>query len=413
MNRANLRQIKVAIIGGGASGMIAAIKIAQKIGGQNVCLIERLSRLGKKLLSTGNGQCNLSNKTISLSNYHGKNPHFAYDLVNLYDQNSLIQFFNELGVLTSYDGSKLYPYSKQASSILDALRFKLQDLNVNVILESKVVKISKENSFKITLENDSGIIAENVIVAIGGKSASHMGTDGSSYGLLTSFGHKLTLLYPAIVQLKVDKNKIKGLKGLKQKTLVKAISDGNVLTTFTGDVLFSDGYVSGNAIFYVSSYLAGKSNAFVELDFLSDFDEDYLINFLNAKAKNCGYLTGEYLFSGLVNNKIASFVLKNELNVDLNSKIHTLNVQKCVKALKNYKLKIEGSANFDMSQVTNGGIMTEEFDAKTLESKLCKGLYATGEVLDVDGDCGGYNLQFAYSSACAVAEAIKWKLFQT
>ncbi len=413
MNRANLMKVKVAIIGGGASGMISAIKIAQKIGGQNVCLIERLSRLGKKLLSTGNGQCNLSNKTINLSNFHGKNPHFAYDLVNRYDQNSLIQFFNELGVLTIYDGSKLYPYSKQASSVLDALRFKLQALNVNVILDSKVVKINKENSFKITLENDSGIIAENVIVAIGGKSASHMGTDGSSYGLLTGFGHKLTPLYPAIVQLKVDKNKIKGLKGLKQKTLVKATSDGKVLSTFTGDVLFSDGYISGNAIFYVSSYLTGKSNAYVELDFLSDFEQDYLINFLNEKAKNCSYLTGEYLFSGLVNNKIASFVLKNELGVDLNSKIETLNVAKCVKALKSYKLKIEGSANFDMSQVTSGGIVTSDFDGKTLESKLCSNLYATGEVLDIDGDCGGYNLQFAYSTACAVAESIKWAPFQT
>ncbi|MBR5439541.1 MAG: aminoacetone oxidase family FAD-binding enzyme [Clostridia bacterium] len=407
MNRANSRQIKVAIIGAGASGLISAIKLSQKFGGQNVCLIERLSRVGKKVLSTGNGQCNLTNLNVKSCNYHGKNPQFAYNLVNKYNQNSFINFLNEIGILTEYDGTKLYPYSRQASSVLDALRFKLENLNTLLYLDSKVVQITKDKVFKIVLENGEFITAENVVVAVGGKSASHLGTDGSSYSLLTNFGHKLTELNPSIVQLKVDKNKIKGLKGLKHKALVKAVYKSSVLTSFSGDVLFSDGYISGNAIFYVSSYVTGKNNAFVEIDFLSNFEEDYLINFLKQKSKNCSYLTAEYLFNGIVNNKIASFILKGELGVNLNDKITKLDIPLCVKALKNYKLKVEGTAGFDMSQVTSGGILTSDFNELTLESKLCSGLYATGEVLDVDGDCGGYNLQFAYSSAHCVAEAIK------
>ncbi|MBO5851778.1 MAG: aminoacetone oxidase family FAD-binding enzyme [Clostridia bacterium] len=407
MNRANSRQIKVAIIGAGASGIVTAIKLSKKFGGQNVCLIERNSRIGKKLLSTGNGQCNLSNKDVNLSNFHGKNPQFAYDLVTKYDYNDFTNFLNELGVLTVVDGFKLYPYSKQASSVLDALRFKLDSLGVNIYLDSKVVALSKQNLFTITLENGQTITAENVVVAVGGKSASFLGTDGSSYGLLTKFGHTLTSLNPAIVQLKVDKNKIKGLKGLKQKALVKALHNGKVLASFNGDVLFQEGFISGNAIFYVSSYLTGKDNSSVQIDFISNYEEDYIIKFLTDKAKKCNYLTCEYLFGGIVNNKIASFILKNELNVNLNDQITTLDIPLCVKTLKNYKLKIFATANFDASQVTNGGILTEEFNQETLESKLCNGLYATGEVLDIDGDCGGYNLQFAYSTACAVAEGVK------
>lgn len=407
MNRANTSQIKVAVIGGGASGIITAIKLSQKFGGQNVCLIERLSRIGKKLLSTGNGQCNVSNENIKISNFHGKNPQFAYNLVSKYNLNSLKNFLADLGVLTVSDGAKIYPYSRQASSVLDALRFKLNALNTNIYLDSKVISVTKENAFKITLENGNVITAENVVVAVGGKSASFLGTDGSSYGLLTSFGHTLTKLNPAIVQLKVDKNKIKGLKGLKQKALVKGLCENKVVTSFVGDVLFSDGAISGNSIFYVSSYLTGKQNASLLIDFLPDFEENYLVEFLSNKSKNCSYLTCEYLFGGLVNNKIASFILKNELNVNLNAQISALDIPKCVKALKNYELAVTGTASFDSSQVTNGGILTSEFYEDSLQSKLVKGLYATGEVLDIDGDCGGYNLHFAYSCACQVAEAIK------
>ncbi len=407
MNRANSRQIKVVIIGAGASGIITAIKLSQKFGGQNVLLIERLSRVGKKILSTGNGQCNLSNANIKTCNFHGKNPQFAYDLVKKYDQNSFISFLNELGVLTVYDGAKLYPYSHQASSVLDALRFKLESLGTQILYDSKVVDIKKNGTFKVVLDNGNDIETQNVVVAVGGKCASHLGTDGTSYNLLTNFGHKLTKLNPAIVQLKVDKNKIKGLKGLKHKSSVKAVVNGNVLTSFVGDLLFGDGYISGNSIFYVSSYLTGKQNAQVEIDFLSDFTESEITNFLTNKAKNCSYLTAEYLFNGIVNNKIASYILKSELGIDLNSKITALDIPRCVKVLKNYALKVEGTANFDMAQVTSGGIVTSDFDGNTLESKLCSNLYATGEVLDIDGDCGGYNLQFAYSTACAVAEAIK------
>ncbi|MBR2377518.1 MAG: NAD(P)/FAD-dependent oxidoreductase [Clostridia bacterium] len=405
MIRENFKVYKAIIIGAGASGMVASIELGKAFKGENIALVEKLSRVGKKILSTGNGQCNLSNANISSENYHSLNGEFYSYAIENYGAKSLIKFFNELGVLTTVEEDKIYPLSKQASSVLDALRFKIESLNVATFLDSKVEKITKDDLFSVYLSNGQVLKGENVIVSVGGKSASHLGTDGSSYDLVTSFGHKITKLYPSLVQLKTDKAKIKGMKGLKLKANAKVVVDGKVIKERDGEVLFTDYGVSGNAIFYLSSYAVDKKCE-ISLDLAPSLSTEELIRFLNEKKNNCSYLNLENFLSGIINNKIASAVLRNS-GFDLSNKVREVFVEKIVKTIKNYTLEVVGNTGFDNSQVTKGGIDVSKIDNVTLESKIVKGLYFAGEVMDVDGDCGGYNLQWAFSSAMAVSKSIK------
>ncbi len=405
MIRENFKVFKVIIIGAGASGLVSAIELAKAFKGEDIALVEKFNRVGKKILSTGNGQCNLTNAKISNENYHSNRSGFYTYAIEKYGADSMVKFFNDLGVLTTIGDDKIYPLSKQASSVLDALRFKIESLNVNTFLDSKVEKITKGEYFNITLSNGEILKGEKVIVAVGGKSASFLGTDGTSYNLLTDFGHKLTDLYPSLVQLKTDKAKIKGMKGLKLNASAKVISNGKTVKEKKGEVLFTDFGVSGNAIFYLSSYAVNKKCS-ISLDLVPDLSSEELFNFLTKKKNSCNYLTLENFLSGIINNKIASAVLRNS-GFDVSVSVSKVDVNKIVEVVKNYTLTVVGSMGFDNSQVTKGGIDVSDFDEKTLESKIVKGLYATGEVLDVDGDCGGYNLQWAYSSACVVCESVK------
>ena len=405
MIRENLKVFKAIIIGAGASGLVASIELAKVFKGENIALIEKLNRVGKKILSTGNGQCNLSNISPLLDGYHSNVKGFYNYALNKYDAKSFTKFLNELGILTTVEDDKIYPLSKQASSVLDGLRFKVESLNVNTFLDSRVEKITKDKIFNVFLSNGEVLKGENVIVAVGGKSQSHLGTDGSSYELLTSFGHKLTKLYPSLVQLKTDKNKIKGMKGLKLKANVKVVSNNIVIKERDGEVLFTDYGVSGNAIFYLSSYAVDKKCSLI-LDLVPSVDNEALTKFLIEKKANCPYLTLENFLSGIINNKIASAVIRNS-GFDLNMQVKCVDVKKIAEFIKNYSLDVVGSMGYDNSQVTKGGIAVSDFNDKTLESKIVKGLYATGEVLDVDGDCGGFNLQWAYSSARVVSDSLK------
>ena len=406
MNRENFGIFKAVIIGAGASGLALAINLSKKYGGENIALIERLDRVGKKLLSTGNGQCNLTNNDCDMGHFHSKNNGFFGEIINKYGKNSIVSFFNSLGIPICYDGDRAYPLSKQASSVLDALRFKLASLKTKVFLNAKVIGLNRENGvYNILTDNGENYEAENVIVAVGGKAQKHLGTDGGSYILLENFGHKLTKIYPSIVQLKADVKMLKGLKGLKQKVKASALVNGKVVSKTCGDIMFTDYGLSGNVSFYLSSYFAGASNCEMVVDFCPELSLGELKNLLSKKQENCPYLTAEYLLQGIMNGKIASAILKNS-GVDLSLRINKINIDKVLDVVKNYRVKILGTLGFDTAQVTKGGIDVTDFNSKTLESKLSKNLYAVGEVLDVDGDCGGYNLTWAFSSAFAVGDAI-------
>ncbi|MBO5926104.1 MAG: aminoacetone oxidase family FAD-binding enzyme [Clostridia bacterium] len=406
MNRKNFKVYKAVIIGGGFSGLVTDVKLSRRFGGENIAVVEKLSRVGKKILSTGNGQCNLTNIDYDFSHFHGKNPQIHEKILKKHSNLELLDFFENLGVLTVLEDGKYFPNSKQASSVLDALRFKLDYEKVNFYLGVTASGTNRENFYKISLSDGSFLYGENLVVSVGGKSAPFLGTDGSSYNLLTCYGHTLTKLYPSLVQLKTDKAKIKGLKGLKQRANLTVVSSNKIITQKFGEVLFTEYGVSGNAVFNASSYAVDKDCKLL-IDFLPKYSSDELLLVLQNKQKNCPYLTIENLLSGIINNKIGASILRSEGILDLSQKVKNVNLNLVVKAVKSFALSVTGNMGFDNSQVTKGGILLSEFDSNTLESKLSKGLFATGEVLDVDGDCGGYNLQWAYSSASTVAESIK------
>ena len=406
MNREKTNVKKVIIVGGGMSGLTSATYLSSVFNGQDITVIEKLSRIGKKILSTGNGQCNLTNENIALSNYHGEDNGFIKYAIETYGKDSLIDFFERLGVKLFNDNGKYYPLSKQASSVLDALRFYLDYKNVDIKTEETVVDISKTDVFCLTTDKGNKYYAKNVIIAVGGKSAKHLGTDGTSYKLLEKFGHKTTKLYPSLVQLKCDTQSVKGLKGLKSQVVLYAKTENGSSPKFKGELLFTDYGVSGNAVFSVSSHVAGEKNVSLFVDFCPNMTESELKSFILNKIQNCPYLTYENLLSGILPNKIAlRLFINNGFNV--NDKVSDNSINKIVKFVKSTCFIVTGDTGFDNSQVTHGGVLTNGFDNKTMQSKLVKGLYAVGEVLDIDGDCGGYNLQWAYSSAITACKDIK------
>ncbi|MDY2850866.1 MAG: aminoacetone oxidase family FAD-binding enzyme [Candidatus Borkfalkiaceae bacterium] len=401
-----MKVYKVAVVGGGASGLVAGI-FAGKEFGSDVVILEKTDRVGKKLLSTGNGRGNVTNEILSAKNYHsysGCASDFVLPAISRFDNNQTTSFLREIGVVCSAEDGKVYPMSKQASSVLDMMRAKIASLGTEVLTGFEVIDIERGKPFKIS-SSGSVIYAENVIFACGGKCAKQFGTDGSAFGLLKKLGHKITPLFPSLVQLKTDGSLIKGLKGIKQYGEVKIITDGKAVGSAKGDVLFTDYGISGNAVFFVSSYCAGKNNASVSIDFLPEISFADLKELLSEKAKNAPYLSAEDLLNGVINKQIGKNILKS-LGIDLNKKCPLSRINDVSGLIKSFKLKVEGTLGFDYAQVTRGGVCLSEVESSSLSSKLCKGLYIVGEALDIDGDCGGYNLQWAFSSAYAACEDI-------
>lgn len=380
-----MNNFDVAIIGGGASGMACAVCLAESK--LKIALIEAGDRLGKKLAATGNGQGNISNLDMTCAHFHGGN----LSLVERIACNDPFEGAKLFDCLFAADEKgRIYPTGRQASALCDCLISKLKAKGVEII-HSKVVGLEK--GFNISLESGRAITARFVVLCVGGKAQKQFKTDGSSYALATNFGHKLTKLYPSLVQIKTDTNFIKTLKGIRSDCNVTAIIDGKQQKTIRGDVIFTDYGISGNAVFSLSSYIADKPEAVISIDFLPDVSaEDIRKNLI--KRKNGGQPVNE-LLSGTLHNQLGRAIIKRA----------GFDVDNIVRTLKNFTLEVTGTLGFDCAQVTKGGIDMRDITDE-LESKLIKNLFFAGEVLDVDGDCGGYNLQWAFTSGKAVAQAI-------
>ena len=393
---------KVAIIGGGFSGLICAEKLSSRFGGENVLVLERNDRIGKKILATGNGRGNLSNVNISAKNYHSLTPSDVSFAIKKYGNKSIIDYFKGLGVDVSVEDDKIYPSSFQANSILDMLRFKLEYLKTDVRVGHRVESVKLNGQAYKIVANGQSFLANKVIFACGGKAGKQYGTDGSAYSLLQSLGHTVTPLYPSLVQVKTDIQKIKGLKGLKSQAVATLLVDGKEVKSFDGDVLFTDYGVSGNAIFYLSAYIPQNKKCKISLAFLPDKAEEDIAEFLKSKFIHVSYLGLEDALTGVINKQIGKAIIKNCGEVSLDDDGAT----KIAREVKNFTLDVVGTLNFDYAQVTKGGIPFNEIKPTTMESKKSKGVYVVGEMLDVDGDCGGYNLQWAYSSASVACDGV-------
>ncbi len=399
----------VIIIGGGAAGLCAAVYLKQKEPSLSVRILEALPRVGKKLLLTGNGRCNITNKKIELSRYHGKNPQFCRHALEKYDLFLCESFFESIGVPFIFEGDKGYPASLQAGSVVDCLRFAAEELGVMISLETKVsnVQISKGN-YKIICGNLS-FLSRNVIIAAGLFSGGdRLGCDGSMLSVLQKAGFKTVKTAPAIVQLKTETDIVKQLKGIKVDALVKLRSGNRVLREEYGETLFCDYGLSGPPILQVSGEANNINDAQISLDIMPDTEYNELVSKLYKRAQSLKERTLDEFFTGMLNKRLGQVILKCA-GLKLGERVSALDdvkIKIIASLVKDFSFKVTGNTGFINSQVTSGGLDTSQFDSKTMMSKTNKGLYAVGEILDIDGDCGGFNLQWAWSSAMCAADAI-------
>ena len=391
---------KAAIIGGGASGILCATELLTGedcLNGEDVVILERNDRVGKKLVATGNGQGNLTNAVVSAKNYSG-DPAFIDAFIGQVKSVNLTRYFEKLGIITEQgEHGRIYPVSRQANSVSDVLRDYLKFKNCTVKTDFKAENVVfKGGAFAVRSNNGETVTAEKVVLAVGGKAAKQFGTDGQGYALATAFSHKLTPLYPSLVQIKTEKDLIRGLKGIKQNAEV-LLSDGkSPVKRASGDLLFTEYGVSGNAAFQVSDKIATLKDPALTVDFLPQFTIDKLESVLAERVKG-GFIPRSEILNGLVHKRIGETVMK----------ICDGDISRAAKTVKGFTLKVVGTLGFDYAQTTKGGIETDGVIPDTYESRYRKGLYITGETLDVDGECGGYNLTFAFKSGITAARAIK------
>ena len=394
-----MKRRKIAIVGGGAAGIMAAIIAARN--GASVTVYESNDRIGKKILATGNGRCNLTNVSAEKQRYHGKNTDFITYTTEKFWVGETLDFFSELGLLYKVeDEGKVYPYSNHATSVLDVLRFELDRLGVKFEFGFEVKDISKNGEgFTIISYKSQKAIADKVIITTGGKASPSSGSKGGGYELLESFGHKITNLFPSLVQIKLKTNTLKQLNGLKIDGVIAAKEGKKIIRKEKGEILFTDYGISGPAVFSISRIAGEKKECVFEIDMMPEYSFDDIVDILKKQRKIMKYV--EELFVGVLNKRIGQVIIKSctelKMNDDIN-KITDDTIKNMASKLKNYQVISDGTMSWNNAQVTAGGVETDGFCDKTMESKLVKGIYAAGEVLDIDGDCGGYNLQWAWSS---------------
>ena len=388
----------VIIIGGGASGMMAALTAAEN--GRSVLLLERQSRVGRKLLTTGNGRCNLTNHNVSPARYHGGDGFCAYAL-NAFDVGSTLQYFASLGLLTVAEGSgRVYPMSNMAGSVLDVLRYALEQPTIEVVTGQTVTAVKKTaNGFTVRTETDA-FTAGKLILAAGGCAGSKVGGVMDGYQLAKSLGHHRTPLYPSLVQLKTDPTYPRALKGVKAECGITILRGSGTVAENRGEVLFTEYGVSGPAIFNISRAVAtGGEGLVCALDFFPDWDLREVLDWLRMRRQTMQAHEASTLLVGSCHTRLGQMLCKaagftSQPAADLTDS----DLERIARQAKHFALPITGTCGFDQAQVTAGGLQTGEFDPQTMQSLLVPGLYACGEVLDVDGDCGGFNLQWAWSS---------------
>ncbi len=389
--------MKIAVIGGGAAGLMAALTAAER---GDVTILERCARVGRKLSVTGNGRCNLTNLNISPEKYHGGDPGFPVPALNSFGPARTLELFRSMGLVTVAESSgRVYPLSDQAGSVVDVLRFAVAERGVSTVCSAEVRKISRRGGGFVLCYGDEQLHADRLIVAAGGPAGTRAGGTELGLELLESLGHHRTAITPSLVQLKTENTFTRPLKGVRADAAVEVVSrSGIVLARSAGEVQFTEYGLSGPAIFEVSRAAVRAEGCRVRLDFLRQMGPEELKGLLLLRRSTS--LTAENLLTGVLHNKLGRTIVTC-CGISLAARLSSLDdgeIEKVAGAVKRTELPVTGSLGMEGAQVTAGGIDTREFDPETLESRLVPGLFACGEVLDVDGDCGGFNLQWAWSS---------------
>ena len=390
----------VVVIGGGASGILAALTAAEEPGNQ-VVLLERQQRLGRKLLATGNGRCNLTNTAAAPERYHGAEAAFVRPALERFGVQETLDYFHALGLLTVTEyGGRVYPLSNSANSVLDVLRFALERAGVEQRLAAPAREIRRtEGGYTVVTDNDE-LRADALIAACGGCAGGKLGGVTDGYTLLKPLGHKRTGLYPALVQLLTAPEFPRALKGVRCPAALTLLSGESALAQSEGELQFTETGVSGPAVFDLSRAAApGGAGLTLHIAFLPRSTEETLALLRARRAAFPLLPTGEAL-TGMLHNRLGRMLVKYA-GLDAGKPLGKLTegeIAALAGALLDFPLPVRGTEDFDHAQVTAGGIKTSGFNPETLESWFMPGLYACGELLDVDGDCGGFNLQWAWSS---------------
>ena len=399
---------KVMIIGGGAAGLSAAIAAARL--DATVTVLEAKPRVGSKILATGNGRCNLSNCEISPAAYNTSS--FVGPVLREYTSEKIVSFFESLGLQTYADEEgRIYPISNNASSVLDVLRLECERLGVEIICDFKVAKLFQQphaKGFVALSATGKQVVGDAVVVSTGGGKT-----------LLADFGHNTAKYEPVLLPIRTETEPIRGLSGIRVRCSA-SIFDGSAqggaegskpVATERGEILFRDYGVSGIMVFDLSRYL--NWGRILSIDFLPDITLEELTAKLFARRDTFSSRTGETFLVGMFHTRVSAALLRA---AHISSKTPALEIpcDKLAQTIKNFMLTITGAGDPKQAQVTRGGASVDEFSSKTLESKRVAGLFSAGEVLDVDGRCGGYNLHWAWSSGLVAGEsAAKFALAHT
>ena len=388
----------IGIIGAGASGMAAALTAAER--GAQVLLFERQARVGRKLAATGNGRCNLTNLNAKAECYHGDDPSFAASALAEFDVRATLGWFSQMGLYTvAEDSGRVYPYSDQANSVVDVLRFALNRPEITLLSGVEVKKIRRTDAGFLVESGEESWECHRLIIACGGLAGSKLGGSMAGYQLLRSLGHRVTKLRPTLVQLKSGWSGCNSLKGVRANCHAAILRDGALHSESRGELQFTEYGLSGPVIFEISrDACQGRGKWICRLDFLPELEEAALEQMLRRRMDSD--LTCEDLLTGILHNRLGR-VLVQSCGISGYVPVRQLEeaeIRMVSHAVKHFEVALTEPMGMDSAQVTAGGVLTAEFDPNTMESRLVPGLYACGEVLDIDGDCGGYNLQWAWSS---------------
>ncbi len=397
--------------------MAASCLLSQWLAGTcRILLFEKEKRVGKKLLATGNGRCNLTNMGAVPADY-GASAEFVAAALASFPPKAAVDFFQELGLLTKEEGQgKVYPLCNQAAAVLDLLRLQRARRGVETITETRVCALRPEgNKWRLTTPQQE-FWADRVLVTTGGVAAPQLGGGKESYGLLTSLGHRLTPLVPALVQLKTETTLPRALKGIKIDAAIRLLAGEKELGKQTGELLFTEYGVSGPPVFQLSRLATAdeRQDLALEIDFMPEYSPEYVAALLQQRRERLGDFLLEDFLTGFLQKRLGQVLLKACGIAPLSRSAATLEQRELTKlcqGLKGFRLPVTGTLGWKQAQVTAGGLQLAQWDCQTLRSKLAPGLYAAGEILDVDGPCGGYNLQWAWSSAYLAAWNIakEWK----
>lgn len=406
---------KVVIIGAGASGMVAAIYAARNK--NEVIILEKNNICGKKILATGNGRCNYWNEDQKISHYRSSNKQILSEILAEENKAEILEFFNQIGIEPKIKNGYYYPFSNQAVSMQNALLAEMERLNIKIKLNEEVQSITKnKNVFVIGTKNKEDIYCDNIVLATGSKAAPKTGSQGFGYDILRKMEHTIIKPLPALVQLKLDEKFLGAWDGVRADCKVSFLENGKMQDEEKGEIQLTNYGVSGICIFNLSGRIArgledGK-NEQIQINFLDGLElnskEDF-INWMDKRAKTVVGRNLEQLLEGILNYKLVKVLVQN---ANLNPKckwqdLKYIQKQELAKNITNLTLKVTGTNSFDKAQVCSGGVLLDEINSKTMESKKVKSMFITGELLDVDGDCGGYNLEWAWITGMIAGKNIK------